>query len=71
MADQKIKKDMNFGELLRAYPKAGPILSGHGLHCIGCHIAVSETIEQGARAHGMDDAMIQKLVDELNQKAVV
>ncbi len=70
MSQEKINKDMNFGDLLRRYPKAGPILSGRGLHCIGCHIAVSETIEQGARAHGMDDATIEKLVEELNEKAL-
>ncbi|MBN2157851.1 MAG: DUF1858 domain-containing protein [Spirochaetes bacterium] len=69
MSDDKIKKEMTFGDLLRQFPKAGPILSGYGLHCIGCHIAVSETIEQGARAHGMDEGMIQKMMQDLNLRA--
>jgi hybrid cluster-associated redox disulfide protein len=69
MAQEKINKDMTFGELLRQFPKAGPILTGYGMHCIGCHIAVTETIEQGARAHGMDDGMITKMLQDLNLKA--
>ncbi|HPL16544.1 MAG TPA: DUF1858 domain-containing protein [Spirochaetota bacterium] len=69
MAQEKINKDMTFGDLLCQFPKAGPILMGYGMHCIGCHIAVTETIEQGARAHGMDDAMIQKMMQDLNLKA--
>lgn len=67
--DKKISKDMTFGELLSAYPAAAPVLGQYGLHCIGCHLSVSETIEQGMRAHGMDDARITKLIDELNRIA--
>lgn len=66
---QKINKDMTFGELLQAHPDAAPVLGSYGLHCIGCRLSVSETIEQGMKAHGMDDSMIDKLVAELNQKA--
>ena len=63
---QKITKDMTFGELIKQYPSAAPILGNYGLHCIGCHLSVHETIEQGMRVHGMDDAAIEKLVLELN-----
>ena len=68
---QKINKDMTFGELMQLYPDTTPILGNYGLHCIGCHLSVSETIEQGMKAHGMDDAAVAKLIDELNQKAGV
>ena len=66
----KINKDMTFGELLRQFPKTGPILAGYGLHCIGCHIGVMETIEQGARAHGLDDAKVAEMIRELNTSGV-
>lgn len=66
---QKINKDMTFGDLLRLYPDTAPLLGNYGLHCIGCHLSVSETIEQGMKAHGMDDASVAKLIAELNQKA--
>lgn len=61
-----IHKDMTFGELLKSNPKAGPILAGYGLHCIGCHIGITETIEQGCMAHGLDEATIKKIIGELN-----
>lgn len=64
---QKINKNMTFGELLQVFPGAAPILGSYGLHCIGCHLSVSETIEQGMRAHGMDDAKITKMIDDLNR----
>ena len=70
MSNEKINKTMTFGELLSKYPQAAPVLAGYGMHCIGCHVAVSETIEQGARAHGMDDATIEKMMRDLNLKAV-
>ncbi len=64
--ENKIDKNMTFGELVRSFPEAGPILAGYGLHCIGCHIGVTETIEQGARAHGLDDEQLSQMLSELN-----
>jgi len=66
----KIHKNMTFGELLSSFPKAAPVLSAYGLHCIGCHIGISETIEQGMKAHGIDDATLDRVIQELNAKAV-
>ncbi len=68
---QKITKDMTFGELINLYPDTAPVLGNYGLHCIGCHLSVTETIEQGMKAHGMDNTAVKKLVEELNQKAGV
>lgn len=70
MSDKKIHKDMTFGELLKSYPKAGPILASYGLHCIGCHIGVMETIEQGSIAHGLGEDVIKAMVERLNAEAV-
>ncbi len=64
--DQKVSKNMTFGELLRAYPNAAAILSSYGLHCVGCRMNTSETIEQGMRAHGLDDAKLEELIKEIN-----
>ncbi len=36
------------------------------MHCFGCHLAVDETIEQGAVAHGV---AVDKLVEDLNKTA--
>ena len=61
---------MTFGDLLRRFPEAGEILMNYGMHCIGCHIAVTETLAQGARAHGMDDKTIEQMIQDLNALAV-
>jgi len=67
---RKISKDMTFGELLQAYPDTAQVLSGYGLHCVGCRIGVTETIEQGARAHGLNENKIASMMEELNAAAV-
>lgn len=64
MNDHKITKDMTFGQVLKDYPQVAPIFMKFGMHCIGCHIAPAETIEQGAMAHGVD---ADQLVNELNR----
>lgn len=62
---KKIKKDMTFYELIQSDPEAAQILAERGMFCGGCPMAMMETIEQGARAHGVDP---KKLFDELNKK---
>ena len=69
MAD-KIHGKMTFGELVRDFPSSAPILAEYGMHCIGCHIGISETIEEGARAHGLSSDDITKLITQLNARAV-
>lgn len=65
-SEKKVSKDMTFGELLQSFPEAAPILSKYGLHCVGCRLAVSETLEQGMKAHGRNDSNITELLNELN-----
>lgn len=62
--DNKINKDMTFGEVLKKYPETIKTFFEYGMHCFGCHIAVSETIEQGALAHGVD---VGQLMEDLNK----
>jgi len=66
--ENKINGKMTFGELLQKYPESGALLAGYGLHCIGCKIAVVETLEQGAAAHGMNSAQIKEMIEDLNAK---
>jgi len=63
---EQISKEMTFGELMQKHPRAVPVLGKYGLHCIGCHIAVVETIEQGARAHGLNDQELGEMIQDLN-----
>jgi len=64
----KITKDMMIGEVVQKYPESAKIMMSSGLHCIGCHVAGSETIEQGAQAHGMKDDDIDSMVEEMNKE---
>ena len=63
LKDMKITKDMIFTEVIQKYPETTKIFLELGMHCIGCPMAVQETVEQGARAHGID---IEELVKKLN-----
>ncbi|MDD2271599.1 MAG: DUF1858 domain-containing protein [Desulfuromonadaceae bacterium] len=58
----EITKDMTFFELMRSYPESVKVLQKHNLGCIGCMGAQNESLEQGARAHGLDiDALMSDL----------
>ena len=72
MAEQKekktISKDMTLGEVVQKFGMpVADVMGKYGLHCIGCHVAAWETIEQGAKAHGMSDKDLTKMMDELNK----
>lgn len=59
-----VTKNMTFGEILNRYPSAGQVILSSGLHCIGCGMAMYETLEQGAIMHGINP---DKLVKEINK----
>ena len=64
-AQQKVTKDMLIGDIVQRYPEAVQVMLEAGLHCVGCHVATWETLEQGAAGHGIDP---DKLVDMINKK---
>ena len=53
MADVKITKDMQIGELLQVSPEVAPILMEVGMHCLGCPASQMETLEEAAMVHGL------------------
>jgi len=64
MTRAKITKEMNIDEVIKKYPETVEIFVKNGFHCIGCAVASFESIEDGAKAHGVDT---NKLVKELNE----
>lgn len=60
----KITKGMTFAEVVSKYPKVTKVFLKHEMHCIGCPVAMQETIEDGAKSHGIS---VKKLVEELNK----
>lgn len=63
----KIKKTMTLGEAVNKYPETVEVFYKHNLHCAGCYAAGFETIEEGAKAHGVKGKEFEKLMKELNK----
>lgn len=57
---------MTLGEVVKDHPECVETILGYGLHCVGCHAAYSETIEEGAKAHGLSDEELGKMLEDLN-----
>lgn len=64
--EQFVTKDMIISDVLKKYPDVAVVMLEHGLHCVGCHANVFDTIEAGCAVHGLDAAAADKLVDEIN-----
>ncbi len=64
----KITKKTKLSEILVKNEKAAEMLFKAGLSCIGCPMAMQETIEEGCLAHGMNDKEIDELIERLNRK---
>ncbi|OGJ20257.1 hypothetical protein A3K73_08295 [Candidatus Pacearchaeota archaeon RBG_13_36_9] len=62
---KKIDKKMKLGEIFSRDQELAMVLMEKGMHCCGCPIAMEETLEQGAMAHGLNP---DELVKELNKK---
>jgi hybrid cluster-associated redox disulfide protein len=50
----KITKTMTFQQILEIDPRTAQVLKHYNLGCAGCLGAPTESLEQGARAHGLD-----------------
>jgi hybrid cluster-associated redox disulfide protein len=62
--DLEIAPDTNIRELVAQLPVAAQVMEAFGLGCSGCGVSRSETIEQGARAHGL---RVEPIVAALTQ----
>jgi hybrid cluster-associated redox disulfide protein len=62
-----VTKDMNLGELVAKYPEAAEVILDYGLHCVGCFASSFDTIEAGAKVHGLNDEEIEEMVDRINE----
>lgn len=63
-----LKKDALLGEVAIESPKAAELLAEYGLHCISCFANSFDTLELGARVHGMDDDEVNDMVEEINKE---
>lgn len=58
-----INKDTIIGDILDADRGAAPIFAEHGMHCLGCPAAQSETVGEACAVHSVD---VEPLLARLN-----
>jgi hybrid cluster-associated redox disulfide protein len=63
----KVTKDMNLADVLFKYPDVSEVLLDYGLHCVGCFANSFDTIEAGAKIHGMSDEEVEEMVQRVNE----
>ena len=59
----KITLQDSIMDTVQNYPATAEVFRAFGMGCLGCAAARFETIEQGAKAHGMD---LVRLINALN-----
>jgi len=63
----KITKDTNVAELLEKHPETAEVFMEFGLRCAGCIAATFDTLEHGAKAHGLTDKTIEEIIKGLQK----
>lgn len=62
-----ISADMKISEVLDKCPSAAEILMNEGVHCVGCHAAQWESLEDGLKSHGKSEEEIKQIIDKINK----
>ena len=58
----QITKDTIIADILNIAPDSAPVFLSYGMHCLGCAVARSETLEQACAGHDINiDEMLAKL----------
>jgi hybrid cluster-associated redox disulfide protein len=65
--EQKINKKMKVSDVVNEYPDIIPLLMGYGLHCVGCHYSDVDTLESGAKLHGISDEDVEMMINDCNE----
>ncbi len=63
---KKIDKNMTVTEILQIDPMISNILAGHGMSCLFCGAAVSESLADACAVHGFDESYVDDIVDQIN-----
>ena len=54
MKIMEIDRESIISEILNEFPEAMPKFQELGMHCLGCALADSESLEAACAAHGVD-----------------
>lgn len=69
MKNKIIGKETAIEDLVEGNPEMNEVLYEYGLYCGNCFAAGWDTLEEGAKMHGLEDDEIEELIQELNKKA--
>lgn len=61
-----LSADSNLFMVSQESPRAAQLLSEYGLHCISCFFSEFDTLENGAKIHGMSDEEMDTMISEIN-----
>ncbi len=64
---KKVTKKTNIAKLVYEYPETVEVFMNYGLHCVGCPVSEADSLETGARIHGLSDEEIVQLVKRVNE----
>ncbi len=62
-----LSADSNLFTVSQESPRAAQLLSEYGLHCISCFFSEFDTLENGAKIHGMSDYEMNSMINEINE----
>lgn len=54
-------------DIINLHPKAGDILAAYGLHCFQCAFNTMDSLDAGARSHGLTDIDIENMMIDLQE----
>ena len=64
-----VDKTMSIAEVLEMDRQTAPIMMAYGMHCMGCPMAMVESLEMAAGGHGANvDALVKELNDYFAKK---
>lgn len=66
---QKVTKDMTIAAVVQKYPATVEVFAKYGVHCVGCNVSYTETVEQGIAGHAGKIDKIDQIIMELNEAA--
>jgi len=62
-----ITKQTPIKVLIENHPETAEILMAYGLQCINCHFSEFDTLEDGAKIHGLSDEDIKMIIKDVNK----
>lgn len=65
----KVTGDMTISDIIKKYPSVIEPLQAAGIHCVGCGVAQYESLDQGLRAHGLDNHQVVQVMEAVNKAA--